>query len=445
MRGGGIPCMRPMATVHFHVAHPCPEASFALGHFFGELAGHTAVEVPDRNTFISLHGPRVAYGGEEIPGVLHIRPWASEGLHRPLPAEPPMSTWQSTPVLFPVVDAGIPFDPVAGTYFHLARLEEDRLPVDEHGRPLTSAMHAARHGYLHRPVVDEWLYAVHAAWRKVDPQAPRPQRAYSHAATMDVDNGAMYLGRAWWRTLGGAGRDLMRGRFGQIKDRAATLLGRRADPYAVHASFIRLARENGARVILNFMAVPRGEHDHAVEIRRRHMRDLLQGLDQGVEVGLHPGYHSSDRPGSMAREKALLEEVHGRAVRTVRQHFLRFRTPVTQREGMACGMEEEHSMGLADTIGFRAGTCSPWPFYDRSRREVTTLRIHPFVMMDSALAYRMGLSPAAAAQEACRMVDAVRRVDGCFTSVWHERFLSGYGDEQGWETLAPIIIRHARP
>jgi hypothetical protein len=437
--------MRPMATVHFHVAHPCPEASFTLGHFFGELAGHTAVEVPDRATFINMEGPRVAYGGEKIQGALTIRPWALAGLLEPLPADPPMSTWQSMPVLFPVAEGDLPFDPVAGTYFHLTRMEEDHLPVEEHGRPRTSAMHAARHGYLHRPVVDEWLHAVLAYWRTLDPLAPQPRRTYSQTATMDVDNGAMYLGRAWWRTVGGTGRDLLKGRLGRVRDRAATLLGLRADPYAVHGSFIRLAQENGARTMLNFMAADRGEHDHAVEIRRGHMRRMLLGLEQGVEVGLHPGYHSSERPGTMAREKALLEEVLGGTVCSVRQHYLRYRTPVTQREAMACGMVEEHSMGLADNIGFRAGTCSPWPFFDRSKREVTTLRIHPFALMDSALAYKMDLSPAAALQEACRLVDTVRRVNGCFISVWHERFLSGYGDERGWEMLAPHIIRHARP
>jgi hypothetical protein len=43
------------------------------------------------------------------------------------------------------------------------------------------------------------------------------------------------------------------------------------------------------------------------------------------------------------------------------------------------------------------------------------------------------------------MADAVRKVQGRFISVWHERFLSGYGDEAGWETVAPQVLKHARP
>jgi hypothetical protein len=42
------------------------------------------------------------------------------------------------------------------------------------------------------------------------------------------------------------------------------------------------------------------------------------------------------------------------------------------------------------------------------------------------------------------MVDAVRNVNGNFISVWHERFLSGYGDERGWQIVAPEVIAYAR-
>lgn len=102
-------------------------------------------------------------------------------------------------------------------------------------------------------------------------------------------------------------------------------------------------------------------------------------------------------------------------------------------------------MGLADRIGFRAGTCTPYPFFDRGTKQETALMVHPFAVMDSAMAYKMKLSPAEAVKEAKRMVDAVRSVNGNFISVWHERFLSGYGDERGWQILAPEVIAYARP
>lgn len=434
-----------MDTVFFHIEQPCAEARYALRHLFGTMAGRKAEEVLQLNEFRALEGPKVFYGMKGVAGALHLMPCINGAEGAALSLDPDVGEWQGIPVLFPVSGGDVPFDPVAGTFFHLARTEEDQLPTDEHGRPETAAMHAARHNYLHRPVVDEWLIAINAAWRAKDPHVPQLNRSYGQTATMDADNGVMYLGRPLWRTLGGMARDLGKGRPSRLIDRLATLSGSRLDPYAIHGAFLRMAKAGGARAIVNFIAAPRGEHDHAVEIGRPTMRKVLNLVMREAELGLHPGYGSSVNAGSITAEKAALEKITHAPVHISRQHFLRFRTPQTQRELLACGISEEHSMGLADRTGFRAGTCTPYPFFDRIRKAETALMVHPFAVMDSALAYKMELSPVEAVQEAKRMVDAVRKVKGRFISVWHERFLSGYGDEQGWEVVAPEVIAYARP
>jgi hypothetical protein len=43
----------------------------------------------------------------------------------------------------------------------LARVEEiGRMDLDNHGRFPATASHAFQHGYLDRPVVDEWLHLL---------------------------------------------------------------------------------------------------------------------------------------------------------------------------------------------------------------------------------------------------------------------------------------------
>ena len=57
--------------------------------------------------------------------------------------------------------------------------------------------------------------------------------------------------------------------------------------------------------------------------------------------------------------------------------------------------------------------------------------LHPFAVMDSALADGTGEGLRMAIGEMKRVSDAVREVQGSFVSVWHDRFLSGHEEFRG--------------
>lgn len=435
-----------MADVHYHIERPGSRARYIIPHLIGRMAGWEAREVVSLEEFRSVEGPKLVYGETAVDGAFRVVPQGLLESTELKTAEPVVVVEEGLPRLFPSGRGDLPFDLFAGAFFLLSRMEEyGDLPRDRHGRPVTARLHAARHGYLQRPVVDEWLTLLAGAWRTADPALPPMQRRYGHTATMDVDNGAMYLGREWWRSAGGAARDLLKGRFRRVAHRLAVIAGKKPDPYAVHQRFLDMAEAHGARAIVNFMAAGRGVHDHALPLAGDHMRAVVRSVAARAEVGLHPGYHSSDIPANIAGEKQLLESVVGRPVTCSRQHFLRLRVPDTLRALDGLGIREEHSMGMSDSIGFRAGTCTPFPFYDLGREQALPLIMHPFAVMDSTLAYQMRLGPAGAVAAAKRMVDAVRAVNGTFISVWHERFLSGYGDEVGWGGVVGEVLQYARP
>lgn len=435
-----------MAHIHYHIERPGPRSRWIIGHLLGSMAGWEAVEVPHREQFDALQGPKLVYGHSRGAGAFQVEPQGLLERTDMASAVPQVGVMHGVPALFPAASGDLPFDCFSAAFFLLSRYEEyGPIARDVHGRPQATALHAAHHGYLHRPVVDEWLYLLHAAWRKADPRLPELQRSYAHTATMDADNGAMYLGRPWWRSLAGAARDLMRGKPQRVLDRMAVLVGSRSDPYAVHTAFLDLAEHAGGQANINFMASPRGPHDHAIGLETPFMKKVVRAAAERTEVGLHPGYASSHMPAHFAHEKKRLEAVLGQPVVRSRQHFLRMRLPDTYRQLEQIGIHEEHSMGLADRSGFRAGTCTPYPFFDLMADAPMALMVHPFMVMDSTLCYKMKLQPQEAVVEACRMVDAVRNVQGRFISVWHERFLSDYGDEQGWGNVAEKVLDHARP
>ncbi len=435
-----------MAQIHYHIERPGPRSRYALAHALGTMAGWEAVEVPDLDQFRALEGPKLQYGTHPEEGAFHVAPHGLLEQSGIAPSEPSMGFVRGIPVLFPVATGQLHFDPFAGSFYLLSRQEEyGPIQRDDHGRPLTSALHAARNGYLDRPVVDEWTILLADAWRAFDPRVPELRRTYAQTATLDADNGAMYLGRPLWRSVGGGIRDMLNGKPRRVLDRAAVVLGRSPDPYAVHEAFLNLAVHYGDQGIINFVVAKKGAHVHAIDGRDPSKSRVLALAGERAGVGLHPGYASSDEPAQLELEKQRLEAVLGKPVVRSRQHFLRMRLPETYTRLAQAGIREEHSMGLADRAGFRAGTCTPFPFFDLAANAQTALTVYPFAVMDSALCYKLKLSPEEAIAEACRMADAVRRVKGRFISVWHERFLSGYGDEHGWEVVAKAVLAYARP
>lgn len=436
-----------MAHLHYHIERPTARTRYIVGHVLGRMSSLVAEEVSDRATFDALAGPKLIYGHAAVDGAFRVVPYSAlEGVEQAVD-DPPMATGpDGVPLLFPVPDGDLPFDPFAAAFQLLARVEEHGpIPRDVHGRPETRTLHAARHGYLDRPVVDEWLYLLWSAWSARDPRLPRLQRRYRQVATLDVDNGFMYLGRPLWRTVGAAARDLLKHGWHPVRERIDVLAGRRPDPYDVHALFRRTAEGPADEMVVNYLVAPRGPNDHAVGPAFPLMRERMREATSWARIGLHPGYDSSMRTEQVRQQKQVLEQASGVRVTMSRQHFLRFRLPETFQRLVEVGITDEYSMGLADRAGFRAGTCTPYPFFDLTTDRPLDLMVHPFTLMDSALYYKERLTPEQAIARGLQMVERVRAVQGTFIAVWHERFLSDHGPEKGWRTVVEQLITAARP
>ena len=157
--------------------------------------------------------------------------------------------------LFPIDNGDIPFDVFAASFFLLSRYEEwHRLPSDTHDRPLTNALHAARHQYLHHPIVDEWALLLAQRWKSLDPSFVAPARRYRQVITVDLDNGFKYLGRPLWRTLGGTGRDLLRREWSEVSERLRVLRGAEEDPFVIDLELQETFKRTADRIAFFVLA-----------------------------------------------------------------------------------------------------------------------------------------------------------------------------------------------
>lgn len=97
-------------------------------------------------------------------------------------------------------------------------------------------------------------------------------------------------------------------------------------------------------------------------------------------------------------------------------------------------------MGFASQTGFRAGTCTPFKFFDLNNNRQTKLVIHPFQVMDVTLKNYMQLQPEEAWQLTEKLMLEIKNVNGTFISLWHNESLSDSGQWQGWTKVFQQIL-----
>jgi hypothetical protein len=322
------------------------------------------------------------------------------------------------------------------TYWMLSRREEvGSTDLDQYGRFSASASHAHKHGYLDRPLVDEWMEILGQVVARVWPQMQLAQRRFDLKPSHDVDIPSRYAFRSGRAFVRAVGADLLR--HHRIADSLRA-------PWIRLASGDRLHRSDPANTFDWIMNVSErhsltsafyficGRTDEAMdagyEPEDAAIRVLMRGIHgRGHEIGLHPSFDTYRNPQALADEASRLrrvcdeEGIHQKAWGG-RMHYLRWENPTTPNAWENAGMAYDSTLGYADHAGFRCGTCIEYPAYDPVNDRMLDLQIRPLVAMECTVMDEpyMGLGHGEAAFAAFSgLKQACRAVGGTFSLLWH--------------------------
>ena len=80
-----------------------------------------------------------------------------------------------------------------------------------------------------------------------------------------------------------------------------------------------------------------------------------------------------------------MESVINTALISSRNSFSKLNLPISYRNMVELEIQEDYSMGYINHIGFRAGTCTPFFFYDLDYEIQTPLKVCSYHLMDYSL------------------------------------------------------------
>lgn len=367
----------------------------------------------------------------------------SEGYQTPIAEQLPAPSESQLPsqiIEYHQEGATIHYDILGLTYWMLTRLEEvgRNDDLDKHRRFPATASHAYRHGYLERPLVDEWLDILGQVIQRVWPSIQLKQHVSSIKVSHDVDTPSLY-GFSPWPTILRmmAGHILKRRDFKGFFTAPYVKLATRnqlhpADPFNTFEWLMDVSESRDLKSAFYFICG--GSHpkyDPDYEISHPTIRNLMGRIhERGHEIGLHPSYSTFQHAELIKKEaeclktqcaeEGIIQEKWGG-----RMHYLRWEQATTLLAWELAGMDYDSTLGYADSPGFRCGTCHEYPAFDPVNQQMLKLRIRPLIVMEATIIddLYLGLGVSDLAMEKVSILKKYcKQVGGQFTLLWHNSY-----------------------
>jgi hypothetical protein len=432
-----------MVLIYTHKITSRNKYTFKL--FFKEIIGVDFTLTSDLNEFKKFNGAKINYSKHIINDEIFF--YSTELLFETgiIVQEPSFLFWNNTKVFYPTLkNSTFPFDPFAAGFFLTSRYEE-YLPhiKDEHGRFDPTQSTAYIHGFLDRPVVNEWALEIKKIIELKHGKLKTKERKYNFIPTIDIDNAWAYKHKGFIRVGSGIFADLFNFNFKRFSERVRVLFRRANDPYDTYQYQIDLIEKYNLNCIYFFLLGDYAQYDKNVPYQNNYMQSLIKLMEDYGQVGIHPSYASNSEIRLLKNEIARLSIILHQEIHLSRQHFLKMSLPETYQNLIDADITDDYTMGYAQFPGFRASIATPYFFYDLDLEIETQLKLHSFAIMDGTLKDYLKLNPEDCIKIIEPLINNVKMVKGDFIAVWHNESFAENERWKGWRLVFEDLIKLA--
>lgn len=324
---------------------------------------------------------------------------------------------------------------VGKCFFWLSRYEEyiaKPHQFDHHNRFLGSDLDYSQ------PIVDQIVLEIQKILNEKYPSIQFKEREFKQINTHDVDFSWKYLNKPFYEIMGSLGKKVLKGNISEFKKQLRVLSRREFDPYSKFDYLKKLAEKHNIETVFFWLLGDKTEFDRNINWKNQQQANLIRETNQWAKVGIHPSYLSNFNEFSQKNEIERLEYILNQKINKSRQHFIKLNFPSTYQQLLINGIKEDFTMGFAHRTGFRAGTSTPFKWFDLSTNQQTLLTTYPFVAMDVTLRNYMKLTTEEAILELKRLKQITKDVNGTFITLFHQ---SNFEEEwSDWKVVYESIF-----
>ena len=411
-----------------------PRISYIFKHICLRILGIDAIFTSGIEEFIAHTGPKISYGKKPLGNELFFQSYGlleQQGLEA---IDVAVKKWGATFGFFGVSNnSGLPFDIFSASFFMITRYEEYLPHVkDEVGRFMASESLAFKEGFLQQPIVDIWAHLFKAKLLETFPEMEFPEKKIVIHPIIEASQPYAYKQKGIFRSVMGYFNSLVKGQFRNILNRTQVILGLKRDPFDSFKWIVNKATRSNFKLTVFFLLGDAVSFNESMNTHRQKFKMLIKFVADYKEVGLIFSFNALNNYEMLKKEKHRVEEITNRALKgTMNSDFL-VNLPDIYRQLGELELKNDFTMVFRDTVGFRAGTCTPFLFYDLDYEIKTPLVVHPIAMTTLAFQKKYASDIEKTVNNA---LDEVNKVNGTFTMIFSNKDFSSEENNKVWRKI----------
>jgi hypothetical protein len=371
-----------------YIPKQTPRINYIFRHICGRVLGFKVKFTSKVEDFIAFEGVKFSYAKKRLGNEVFIQKY---GLLEELGINDlnfSMDLWEDVPCFFRVSsESDIPFDIFSAAFYLVTRYEEYQPHVknDVDSYPIEESL-AYQHDFLRIPVVDLWAYKLKEILESKFPNLKFPHKNFSSHFFIAVPRAFKYRHNGLVRLVGASIRDLLSLNFKSLFERFKSMLRLQKDPFDIYDEVIDFAKNNKLQLDFYFQLSNYSRYSKSISYNKRIYHKLIKSMGDYGDLGLLPGFESLYDLETLKKEKKRWENIVNRSLSKalIKNYHLNF--PDAYLNFNKLEIEEDYSMGYQRNIGFRAGTCTAFQFYDLNLEQVSGLIVKPYVLNSNVLA-----------------------------------------------------------
>lgn len=346
----------------------------------------------------------------------------------------------------------INYDIVSDTFFLLSRYEEYIIGnnLENHNRFSIENSILFREKLLDRPIVNEYALFLKNLILSLDPSIKVLDDFFEKGKIFishDIDSISKYNDKFFRKFASSIIKEKkIKKAFSLILGNIKYILKSKSDPYWKFEYLLDLEKKYGFRASYYFMSGGETKKDNNYSISNKRLKKIFNELKEYKnEIGIHGSYNSYSDKKLLQSEINKLKNEANVNIYGIRQHFLRFSIKETWNIHKELELKYDSTVGYAEKIGFRCGTCSPFKVYDLNEEKQLEYWEIPLIIMDTTLNNNsyMGIGKELAIEKCKEMHDIVKKYNGVLSLLWHNSSLDINSNWNGWEKVYEEIVKYA--